>query len=1288
MAPPKPPQRDFAKRPKAKVGKRAPSKINSTDTSFQTASVAIRSQEGALAKNNSYNKQQQQQSQQNQLLLQDKEAAASAAARIELASSRGNALSTLQLSLRHHAPAVRSSGLKGIRDAVQSLSSLDFGVSILEANLPSLIPNMCRCWLDEDDDVRGLALNLFGDMIKVLSSSSSATLAEGDSLRCMVPFVPFLCAYTSSAMNSLDRSIRKDGASIVGMMASSNASPSFAVLSSMERDGIMSSMAMETGRHVDLFLPSLERLLSSMTVGGGGRGGGGGGGRNNGDSATGKSGGGVGKDDASGAKKRKRDGKSGAQPSSSGAVVGSSRSTLAASDSVLLSIAFLLRASLASSTGDGSSSNGTNAIDLIRGNSGNLKRRLDPSLFVSGECTFLRGGSAHANSLLIFREMQRNQNESSLKPIHSILDLPPMPMDQLTNDAENSYAHEAILVAMGGGGGGGGTDSSNSKEDAATMEKIQKITSLLETLRMKFVELTHSGNRSNEDQVGLVLSSADVETLDVLVTAVRFSHRRFQTFQGLEKLYRMQMESSTASTANQKRQRKGVKKSNTEVQGPEQYQIISNKILTLLLENFPIRATDNLSSQTWITSRYELSNAGICSALAELGGDSMAERIGGISTPLWVDTVFSYIFPRLANQSNDLDLTMEGEEVAVVEEGSEVVATHMLLKVVRKLLLPNGFDQSSRNYLLNNPLKRHELLEAFAGAFFPRLAYPSGFKDKEHSSGVIYVPSSTDDAQRHVEQFASSTAGRSAVILLTSLIAQMGDEVASDDEISLHEKGDVLLLQMASVLPIYLASWKGTFPIESGLVLASITSIVRQWSTLDNGADVACEGMATSKALSDVCLGLRCSMDALFVQNSITRESSSKKILKAHERSSSIFERLPEQVQKLAVGLIGMLKCPTESLAKSLSIICSKTCIPNNTMPVDSEEVAIISSSMANYIMEVMHSLRRTMPMSMYLTFLLDSSGIQRTVGVKLIQQRTNQTKVTRDDDNGPDRNPDCIFLFDNAIEQLSRFLTSSCEEASVKVLPMVRPIIEKWLSASTGALDHHKAKKAKSKHESSSFTNDITKRMIHARAAISILAAFTWDEVVSFSTIENDSQGFICADFLKLDVKFDTLILDSILHLCDLSTVLWSAGGGQFDDSMTQQQFLARLLGPVTLIFRYRGGMLQSYLQEVPKRITRHSDSQKQDFSTLTNEKKDESVIYGNGTDMAEVHMSALLLVLKSKEPASISSLIKRSEDLQKSLSLATAEIEHIVSGGHLAHLGGKLQHQAKMICDHGVSN
>ena len=387
----KPPTRDFAKRPKAKVGKKAPKKINATDTSFKTASVAVKSQGQGLDKNKVIGKDGQQTS-----------SLTSAASRLELASSRGNTLSTLQLSLRHHAPAVRASGLKGIRDAVQSLSALDdsaLGISILEANLPTLLPNMCRCWLDEDDDARGLAINLFGDILKNLCGGTSSS--EQSDLKSLSPFVPFLCAYASSALNSLDRDIRKDGAKIVGMLSSSKPILSFSLLSTNSEDeggAGLSAMSIEMGSHVDLFIPSLERLLSSMSLGGR-RG-------NNNTSSN------------DGTKKRKRDGNSNisssAQMSSSVGVV-----SMAASDATILSLGLLLQASLAS-TENGSSSNA---------NINTSKRRLNPSLLVCGESTFLKGGSTHANALLLFREGVKGNNNKQ-NAIQSIWDLPSMSVDE------------------------------------------------------------------------------------------------------------------------------------------------------------------------------------------------------------------------------------------------------------------------------------------------------------------------------------------------------------------------------------------------------------------------------------------------------------------------------------------------------------------------------------------------------------------------------------------------------------------------------------------------------------------------------------------------------------------------------------------------------------------------------------------------------------------------------------------------------------------------------------------
>lgn len=1171
-----PPTRDFAKRPKAKVGKRAPAKINSTDTSFKTTSVGVRSQGKSLDKNKNATGKQ----------LQGAES--SAAARMELASSRGNALSTLQASLRHHAPAVRASGLRGIRDAVQSLSSLEvtLGISILEANLPSLLPNMCRCWLDEDDDARRLAVCLFGDILKNIKSSS-----EQADLKCLAPFVPFLCAYASSALNSLDRSVRKDGALLVGMLASSDPSPSFSTLSSItEGEGGNSAMAAEMGKHVDLFIPSLERLLSSMSFGGRGR--------NNAGSKEGK--------------KRKRDKNNSTQPAST---------TLAASDSTLLSLALLLRASLAS---------GGN--EIISGtNGGSIHRRLEPSLYVSGECSFLKGGSAHANSLLLFRESGGNHNDAS-KPIRSIMDLPLMATDELVDCTANTIPNDEDIPWQ----------SIPPENDATKLEKIQRLTSLLETLRMKFVELTHSGRKSDNDVDGLIMSIAHLETIDVLVQTTRLVHCHCQSYQTVEDQYQIMKQSKTSS-AGKRQPRKRGKKAVTEIQDLgeclAQYKTTVTKALALLLETFPFCPLENVS-----TSRYELTNAGICSALAELGGDNMFENSKG-SSPQWMNSVFSHIIPRL-NSIGETKVNSDGQ----MYSGAEGVAANMLLKVVSKLLLPHGihhgsdFSQKTPTYLLNNPLKRHELLEAFAAAFFPRLAVPVGYEIEERSGSIVYISS---DGQK-IQQLASKEMGKTAAILLRTLLIQSADHllnVSNDEKNKLHEKNSVLLLQMSFVLPMYLVSWEGRLPFESGQVLASFIAIVRQWSEYSGETLSDDSTMLTKKALDDLCLGLRFTLEALYV---------------ADMRTPSIFERLPEQVQKLCVGLVGLLKCPSETLGKYLSNICSKSFAPHRVLKNAPEDAVVISNTMANYVMEVMHSLRKTIPMALYLTFLVDSCGIKYATCIPTSQQRT----MSEDGETATDPVSESVFSYDRAIGQLCRFLTNSCDEASTKVLPMILPILQKWLSGTSAS------------------TGDAIKQLVQARAAISILAAFTWDEVLSCNSIQKESD-FIAPRFLKLDEKNDQLLIDGIMDQFEISARLWSMERGDYiDDLMVQQQYLARLLGPITVLLRYRGGMFGHFAGAICKRVVQHSQDPPQQDEVTPSVK---GVTGQEGApckkiNAVEVHLKALLQVLKSKEPASIVDLVRNSDELPSILMSGTKVIQKAVSGGHLAHLGSKLLHQAKL--------
>lgn len=1151
-----PPAKDFKKRPKAKVGKRAPAKINATDTSFKTANVAVRSQDQSLEKNKYSTNPSSQ----------GKDAAlAAAAVRMELVSSRGNALSTLQASLRHHAPAVRASGLKGIRDAVQSLSSLGatLGTSILEANLPSLLPNMCRCWLDEDDDARGLAINLFGDIITNLSSSS-----EQSDLGCLAPFVPFLCAYASSALNSLDRDVRKDGALIVGILASSDPSPSSSSLaSSLEKEGGISSMSLEMGKHVDSFIPPLERLLSSMSLGGRGR------------NSAGSKG---------GAKKKKRDASKATQPTGS---------SLAASDSTLLSLALLLHSSLVTG-GNGFSSNRNN---------GKISRRLDPSVRVSVECTFLVGGSARANSLSLFREVGRNHDES-LRPIRSIFDLPVMPPD------ESADGHDDTQFVEGGFPG----LSSSSENDKSTLETVQRLTSLLEILCEKFVELMHCGRKPSNDKDGIIISASDLETIDVLIHTIRFVHRHCQSHQTLADENHSSMPNTTKRMPS-KRQKRG-KMSTPDIQGIEEclaaYGTTVNRILLLLMESFPICPMENAV----IASRYELTNAGICSALAELGGGHQLREDG---TQTWINVVFSYILPRL----NSTDATE-------ADDSAEKVATTMLLNVVRKLVLPHGLQSGIDYYLLANPLKRLELLESFAGTFFPRLAFPSTFDEKVRKNCDIYSLTLSGGVEEKLFHLAPTATGMTAAMLLTTLITQSADRLldpTSHQDNKLHEKSSLLLLQMASVLPLYVSSWEERLPNETGLVLASLISLVRQWSESSDGEVLEDDSvLPISMALNHLCLGLRNSLEVLYTAN---------------KKMSSIFERLPEQVQKLCVGLVGLLKSPSGASVKSLSIICSKSFARQQASINDPGEDVWISNSMAIYIMEVVSSLRKTMPMPTYLTFLLDSSGIERASSTSVLRQQA----VGRDGDTVTDQ-----FSYDRPVNYLCRFLTISCDQPSAKVLPMIFPVLRKWLSSTSAS------------------TNDTVKQLIQARAATSILSAFAWAEVFTNGSVGIKSD-FAAPNFLKLDVKFDSLLIDSIIDQFELSAKLWS--GSVVDDPEDQRHILARLLVPVTLLLRYRDGMFAKFLNVISSRVVQHT------LAAVKNSDgtEREGALSGK-INAAEVNMNALLLVLKTKDPVSIVELVRSSDKMQITLLSAVVGIDQAVAGGHLAHLGSKLVHQAKL--------
>ena len=212
---------DF-KRIKAKVGKRALKPANETDTKFRTASVTVGQQN--VAQN------QEQQEQQRRLAAagnrKEDDGSDEDDEILELFSTRGRSIEDIVSHLRHPAPNVRMSAARGLKDAVSRPEATS---NVIRNHLAVLMPVCAKCCVDEDADVRQLALAILRDVIsKVCANSTTTTNNNNDDTttissgyKYLKPFIPLLMAHVTSTLNSLDRKTQLDGTVVVGMLSSS-----------------------------------------------------------------------------------------------------------------------------------------------------------------------------------------------------------------------------------------------------------------------------------------------------------------------------------------------------------------------------------------------------------------------------------------------------------------------------------------------------------------------------------------------------------------------------------------------------------------------------------------------------------------------------------------------------------------------------------------------------------------------------------------------------------------------------------------------------------------------------------------------------------------------------------------------------------------------------------------------------------------------------------------------------------------------------------------------------------
>ena len=909
---------DF-KRLKAKVGKRAPDKLNATDTKFQTATVKVQSQ--TISKHASTNSN----------IVDPKS--------LLLACNKGKHLSQMLAQLNHPAPAARLSALHGLKETIASPHS---SVAAILEHLSVLIPSLSKGLVDDDGKVRSMARNVLFQILpqrmgyvasptitpsktKTNETETTATTTmtmdwcEGQGNgRKMKPFLPLTLAYIGSALNSLDSDVRYHGCLALEQLCTIYKQICALPDENQKLEGILPGFSM-------LLTDVGGGLASIMTKG--------------------RDGGGVSAEDTKKKRKAKKE-----DTNASRKVMGILRSLIA-----VLKI-----------VGDGSAREEDFGSESIfpAAEFGSISNKQGLPSTTLADLSYLQGG-IKANAILIHSENTKNSSVRSQRRIVSLNDL--QHLSKTFSTSRN--AMQTIKFSM----------------------LVSKQKELLSKMRDRFVEVTQRGH-SRGDNKGMYLSSGNIEECILSVTAIRLLWSRY---------CRHSLLLLAASTVPTK-----------DLEEYKRLRSTGNGVLKLFLECLPIKDdSGNPSNQ----DKYGLLNALLSCTMSEFG--SVLTNPSSDSSPLWVDSIFSYLIPMLEESSTS---------------GNKV----MLLKVIEHLLLKKevitGDGRKNRFNLLDDDEKQLTLLLKFGEAYFPASKDVSG-------------------------ECCRSAEGRRAAYLLNALVVQTTAQRINLDDSSPSGEVWCSLLQMVSVLPHYIQEWNDGFPSETTAALATLLSLSRRHPV--SGQKTCDTTSHYSMRPEEFIHSIRDSMTSLFTK------TSDKRRIFGNTYKLSTFEKLPESSQRLTIGIIGLLQYPSETLMTCLANICARTSLNRQLNEVRNiKRYCFLSDDIADLVMSVMHSVRRTMPMQRYMTFLISATGINSakytstaskgSSGEEKVSSKgsSGEEKVSSKGQDESNDNFDFIFLssYDKGIARSCRYLTECNQDGNI--LKILKPMMMFWFENAKGA--------------------------------------------------------------------------------------------------------------------------------------------------------------------------------------------------------------------------------------------
>jgi len=355
---------------------------------------------------------------------------------------------------------------------------------------------------------------------------------------------------------------------------------------------------------------------------------------------------------------------------------------------------------------------------------------------------------------------------------------------------------------------------------------------------------------------------------------------------------------------------------------------------------------------------------------------------------------------------------------------------------------------------------------------------------------AVFFP---NDVKPDVARLASS---RRAALLIVAMLKNDNFVIENGSSFSAS-----LRLALKS-LTFYLRAWRGDFLQESRTILSALHDVTRRLDL---------DGQSTQDILECLKNGMAFIFEA-------PKRSKRKKGSQGVQLPSPIFELYSEEMQRQALGLLVLIGAPSEATINGLSYLCAR-CSGGNTE-------GSISSAIADAMIYAVHSVRRSMSMQAYLSFIVNSIGINN-FEVKKSQTRPRAT-VPRDDNAPKSSVPEAIGAGDEqklAEVQINLEMTKASEAGvlraarslvrcgGAKVLTMIDPVLNEWLAAIRPASELDPSQKA-----------------LRFRAASSLCAILV---------LEMDASA--------LDVSPD-VARNLIAAVCDLFAFCFSRGGSDQD--------------------------------------------------------------------------------------------------------------------------------------------